>query len=272
MKWLFNNEPIVSPDYQISSVGDTYTLYIPEVFDEDAGRFTVVAENDSGTATCTAILMVQDEPAPLPKPQPLPDHMKPKVAGPPPAKVFKQEYIEETVTATAASKPAVFQPKTPPAVYKPVSPKVTPKPSPVLQRKVPAPAPAPAPPPQQPMEYTEYEDTTLTVTELRDQFDKAPAVPAPAPKPVSPVKFMPKPAPPKPVQPEPTYEAAWQVPAKVPQYKPVEMTMELPVPPKFIEPLRNIAAAEGTKCTFEGVVDGMQTLIILAYYNYSKWA
>ena len=31
VRWLFNNEPIVSPDYQISCFGDVYSLYIPEV-------------------------------------------------------------------------------------------------------------------------------------------------------------------------------------------------------------------------------------------------
>ena len=31
VQWLFNNEPVVSPDYQISDAGDVYTLYIPEV-------------------------------------------------------------------------------------------------------------------------------------------------------------------------------------------------------------------------------------------------
>jgi hypothetical protein len=61
--WLFNNEPVVSPDYQISSTGDTYSLYIPEVFDEDAGRFSVTAENDSGKATCSALLVIVDEEA-----------------------------------------------------------------------------------------------------------------------------------------------------------------------------------------------------------------
>lgn len=39
--------------------GDTYRLLIPEVFDEDAGRFSVTAENPSGKATCSALLTVE---------------------------------------------------------------------------------------------------------------------------------------------------------------------------------------------------------------------
>lgn len=38
--------------------GDKYRLTIPEVFDEDAGRFSVTAENPSGKATCSAQLAV----------------------------------------------------------------------------------------------------------------------------------------------------------------------------------------------------------------------
>lgn len=56
--WYFNDEPIVSPDYQISRHGNVHSLYIPEVFDEDAGRFSLIAENDNGKATCTALLVV----------------------------------------------------------------------------------------------------------------------------------------------------------------------------------------------------------------------
>ena len=52
---------MVSPDYQISSSGDTYSLHIPEVFDEDAGRFSVVCENDVGKATCSALLVVVED-------------------------------------------------------------------------------------------------------------------------------------------------------------------------------------------------------------------
>lgn len=54
-------EPIVSPDYQMSNAGDSYSLNIQEVFDEDAGRFTVLAENPHGKVSCSAILHVDME-------------------------------------------------------------------------------------------------------------------------------------------------------------------------------------------------------------------
>lgn len=40
--------------------GDRYMLHIPEVFDEDAGRFSVTAENPSGKATCSGMLHVEE--------------------------------------------------------------------------------------------------------------------------------------------------------------------------------------------------------------------
>ena len=61
MKWFVGGEPIVCPDYQISNVGDSYTLRIQEVFDEDAGRFSVLAENPHGKASCSATLHVDIE-------------------------------------------------------------------------------------------------------------------------------------------------------------------------------------------------------------------
>lgn len=61
MTWYFNGEPVVSRDYQISMEGDKYKLHIQEVFDEDAGRFSVTAENPCGKATCSALLNVDEE-------------------------------------------------------------------------------------------------------------------------------------------------------------------------------------------------------------------
>jgi len=39
-------------------------------------------------------------------------------------------------------------------------------------------------------------------------------------------------------------------------YQPVDVTIEIPVPPEFMQPLKNLAAEEGTRVTFEGVVGG----------------
>jgi hypothetical protein len=60
VSWFVNGEPVVSQDYQINMEGDRYSLHIPEVFDEDAGRFSVTAENPSGKATCSAMLHVEE--------------------------------------------------------------------------------------------------------------------------------------------------------------------------------------------------------------------
>jgi len=57
VQWLFNNE-LVSKDYQLQTFGDVHTLHIPAVMDKDAGRFSVIAENSSGKAWCSALLVV----------------------------------------------------------------------------------------------------------------------------------------------------------------------------------------------------------------------
>ena len=57
VQWLFNNE-LVSADYQIQTFGDVHSLHIGSVQDKDAGRFSVIAENSSGKAWCSALLVV----------------------------------------------------------------------------------------------------------------------------------------------------------------------------------------------------------------------
>ena len=155
--WLFNNEPVTSPHFRIGSRPDgTHTLHIPEVFDEDAGRFSVLAENDAGKATCSALLVVVDESQILPRDE---------------------------------------------------SPPETP-----LKRVAPV------------------------------GFGPPPVVPAKLP-----VQRAPPPSP---------FREEIRLPEKKPVYQPVDVTIELPVPPEFVEPLRDIAAQEGTRVTFEGCVRG----------------
>jgi len=57
VQWLFNNE-LVSKDYQLATFGDVHSLHIASVQDKDAGRFSVIAENSSGKAWCSALLVV----------------------------------------------------------------------------------------------------------------------------------------------------------------------------------------------------------------------
>lgn len=60
--WLFDGEPITnvanSQRYQQHVLGDTYSLTINDIQYEDAGRFTLNAENSWGKATCTAQLFI----------------------------------------------------------------------------------------------------------------------------------------------------------------------------------------------------------------------
>ncbi|ELT91012.1 hypothetical protein CAPTEDRAFT_86846, partial [Capitella teleta] len=48
-----------TPDFMQFHEGDTYTLSIREVFPEDTGRYTMVAKNPYGTATCSTEIMVE---------------------------------------------------------------------------------------------------------------------------------------------------------------------------------------------------------------------
>lgn len=57
--WFRESQKIVSSaDFEISQDGDLFSLVIPEVFCEDSGKFTAVAENSGGQAVCTAELLV----------------------------------------------------------------------------------------------------------------------------------------------------------------------------------------------------------------------
>ena len=158
----------MSPDYQIKSVGDTSILCIPEVFDEDAGRFSVTAENSSGKATCSALLTVEEDTSAVDSaPELLPKHVVPPVAHKP--QVYKPEVVKAVAVAPVA--------------------------------------------------------TTLAPAQVQ------------------------------PPAPSPTYQTQLKQPV-TPQFQPVDVTIQLPVPPKFIEKLKNIAAQEGTRVTFQGCVKG----------------
>ena len=58
--WYREGSQVVSSaDFEILQDGDLHTLYIPEVFHEDAGRYTVKAASKAGEAHCTAQLIVE---------------------------------------------------------------------------------------------------------------------------------------------------------------------------------------------------------------------
>lgn len=63
VRWLFNNEPIPdSAPYRIREGPPGHqVLHIPEVHVVDAGRYSIIAENDVGQATCSALLVVVED-------------------------------------------------------------------------------------------------------------------------------------------------------------------------------------------------------------------
>lgn len=145
---------MVSPDYQITALGDVHTLHIPEVFDEDTGRFTVMAENDAGKASCSALLVIVDESLILPS-----------EGSPPPT---PQIGVAHESFAPASHAPPLKQ--LPP--FKPVPPPqpVT-KPAPPQPVTAAPPPPKPAPPPLvlpkfgQPLRNTTAEEGNQAVFE-----------------------------------------------------------------------------------------------------------
>lgn len=57
--WYREGSRIVSsPDFEVIQEGAIHSLYIPEVFYEDAGHFMVRADNPAGEATCSTQLIV----------------------------------------------------------------------------------------------------------------------------------------------------------------------------------------------------------------------
>lgn len=58
--WYREGVPIISsPDFTITQEGDLHTLFIPEVFPEDSGKFTVRVISAAGQAESTAYLVVK---------------------------------------------------------------------------------------------------------------------------------------------------------------------------------------------------------------------
>lgn len=60
IEWYRENFQINnSPDFQITTTNDTSTMFVPEVYLEDSGNFTVKAINDGGMSQSTANLIVE---------------------------------------------------------------------------------------------------------------------------------------------------------------------------------------------------------------------
>ncbi|XP_060064415.1 titin-like, partial [Ylistrum balloti] len=182
--WYFNGEPVVSRDYQISMESSKYRLHIPEVFDEDAGRFSITAENPSGKATCSACLNVDEEPT-IPKT---------RIFGN--TEMLSKRVSRTETTTTETHVKHIFE---------------------STQRDTYIPS---------------YESHSTTI--LTDVSDAEPVPMIGA-----------------------TEHYATTLKTDVPPtFKPVDLTIAVPIPPKFLQPLKNITAAEGSKVVFEGVVSG----------------
>lgn len=62
VKWFKQSHEIsASPDFQISYSNGRVTLTIPEVFEEDAGRYECTASNTAGTTKSVAEITVKGE-------------------------------------------------------------------------------------------------------------------------------------------------------------------------------------------------------------------
>jgi len=58
--WLKDDNQVEeSEEFIITTEGDVVSLTIPDVYPEDAGRYTAVAKNKLGTVTTTAVLCVE---------------------------------------------------------------------------------------------------------------------------------------------------------------------------------------------------------------------
>lgn len=205
------------------------------MFDEDAGRFSIVAENAGGKATCSALLVVVDESQILPRDESPPE-------------------TPQVQYQTVGFGPPPVVPMRPPAQVTAPAPAPAP-PKPVIKEVVVAPPPPPVARPAPPsVPSTIYHEQIVVPQKVAPKPSPPPAAPiAPRVLPQPPPVFVPKPAPPVP---SPTFKKELVMPLKAPPFQPVDITIEIPVPPEFIEPLRNLAAEEGTRVTFDGYVQG----------------
>lgn len=119
--WSHNGDVLEnSVDIQIKSEGNKHSLFIPEVFDDDAGKYQVKAESTTGMATCEATLVVNpaasgDQGPPPQKPVTQTPPQVEEQTPPPP-----QEEIQKTEEAVTESTPVV-PPQTPPKFVKTLS-------------------------------------------------------------------------------------------------------------------------------------------------------
>ncbi|PIK60938.1 putative muscle M-line assembly protein unc-89 [Apostichopus japonicus] len=114
--WSHNGDILEnSVDIQIKQEGDKHSLFIPEVFDDDAGKYIVKAESSTGMATCEATLVVNRRPSPTTTRTAVTQATPPaeEQAPPPPPQEEIQKTEESVVEASPAAPPQAAPKATP---------------------------------------------------------------------------------------------------------------------------------------------------------------
>ncbi|XP_041477901.1 uncharacterized protein LOC121425834 isoform X6 [Lytechinus variegatus] len=253
VKWFQNGDQLEnSIDIQISDEGDRYILVIPEVFDEDAGEYTVRAENAAGISTSQTILKIRSKSGTAPteevKPQP-----------PPQEQQVQQQPQQKEESAPPQEEKKAEQPQQPPPQpqpeVKPPAPQAEVK-KPEAEVKIPPPQPQPQVQ-QQPQQQVQQEPAQPKPQVQQKQ------PPPPAQK-AEPPKQQPPPATQKVEQPKPpaaqvqqTIEIKMAAPTEAAAPKP-----SAPPPPAvtsgpvFTKTLSDITVKEGKPVKLECAVKG----------------
>eukprot|EP00106_Octopus_bimaculoides_P016754 XP_014784196.1 PREDICTED: titin-like isoform X3 [Octopus bimaculoides] len=234
--WYREGSRIVSsPDFEIIQEGDIHTLYIPEVFYEDSGKFTVKAKNPAGEAECMAELRVQAPPPPVVesfahiKPV-VPTHQADVYMRPvePPQPIQEPVHPSPIRHVQAPVPKPVPKPAQEPAL-KPTHKEKPEKPSPIKSVQ----PPVPVPPADIKMDVDEPEQTLPPFEKRLKLFDQ----PAEVQEPV--------------------------IPAAVkPQMKPAPH-----LKPSFPKPLQNVTVNEGEKVIFEVIITGNPEPVVKWFKN-----
>ncbi|KAJ8898129.1 hypothetical protein PR048_003489 [Dryococelus australis] len=61
VQWLLNDKPVTGKEFLQTTVGDRHVLTLQRAQKEHCGRYSCVAENEAGKATCVAFLSVMED-------------------------------------------------------------------------------------------------------------------------------------------------------------------------------------------------------------------
>ena len=122
VSWFKEGQNLVSsPDFEIVQDGEDYSLRIPEVFDEDAGRYSVKAENEAGEVFSQADLTVRPALSREPSEDPSKKRVKTTLTAALQQPLASEEAPKPTVQATFVPiLPSKLMPEEGPPVFKTV--------------------------------------------------------------------------------------------------------------------------------------------------------